>query len=360
MPSTQRQLLVAPGGRPVSRRRPDRGAGEPLDARHQEVGQAGRVGEVVGVGAAGAEVVGLDVLGEDGHGLAPAAAAPPGHHPDRLRRVGALDPEPVDPLVPAGPVAVHPGRRPRPRAGPPAGPRRPVRKLAAARSGPDRGGQPPAPEQEHVRPGHHHGERQGGAQEPAAGPAGAGRLAASRATAGSSGAGGGDADAAFGAGGGAGGHPVAAGDAEAAVAGDPDPAVQDLVAGPLDLVQDAAIQLEGDPDAGPGGGGEQLDARPRRPGSGPWPARPRRPAARRPPGWPGRRPGRPGGPRSAPGRRRAGRPARARRSSATSRMKLVSWKARPSWRACSRAAGGSADSRIGAIMVPITAAEPSM
>ena len=56
-----------------------------------------------------------------------------------------------------------------------------------------------------------------------------------------------------------------------------------------------------------------------------------------------------------------GRYTRPRRwSSATSRMKLVSWKARPSWRACSRAAGGPADSRIGAIMVPITAAEPSM
>src|SRR3712207_5199202 len=36
----------------------DGGAGEPLDARHQEVGQAGGVGEVLGVGPGGAEVVG--------------------------------------------------------------------------------------------------------------------------------------------------------------------------------------------------------------------------------------------------------------------------------------------------------------
>jgi hypothetical protein len=43
-----------------------------------------------------------------------------------------------------------------------------------------------------------------------------------------------------------------------------------------------------------------------------------------------------------------------------SRRKLVSWKARPSWRACSRAATGSAGSRIGVIIVPITAADPSM
>jgi hypothetical protein len=41
-------------------------------------------------------------------------------------------------------------------------------------------------------------------------------------------------------------------------------------------------------------------------------------------------------------------------------MKLVSWKASPSWRACSQAAGGSTDSRIGASIVPITAADPSM
>jgi hypothetical protein len=44
-------------------------------------------------------------------------------------------------------------------------------------------------------------------------------------------------------------------------------------------------------------------------------------------------------------------------------MKLVSWKASPSWRACSLAAlppAGSAGSRIGVIIVPITAAEPSM
>ena len=41
---------------------------------------------------------------------------------------------------------------------------------------------------------------------------------------------------------------------EAAVAGDGDPAAQDLVAGPLDLVQDAAVELEGDPDTRPGGG----------------------------------------------------------------------------------------------------------
>ena len=44
------------------------------------------------------------------------------------------------------------------------------------------------------------------------------------------------------------------------MAGTRDPAVQDLVAGPLDLVQDAAVELEGDPDTRPRRG-EQLDAR---------------------------------------------------------------------------------------------------
>src|SRR5215207_4908119 len=73
-------------------------------------------------------------------------------------------------------------------------------------------------------------------------------------------AGGGDADPALGAGGGPGGQQVAAGHPQAAVAGDPDPAGQNLVAGPLDLVQDAAVQLGGDLDTGPGGGGQQADA----------------------------------------------------------------------------------------------------
>ena len=151
MPSTQRQLLVSPGPVAGEQAPARRGAGEPLDARHQEVGQAGRVGEVLGVGAAGAEVVGLDVLGEDGHGLAPAAAAPPGDHPDRLGRVGALDPEAVDPLVPAGPVAVHPGRG----RGP--GMVRPGRPGSWPRPrGPDRGGQPRP--RAGTGPGHHHGQ----------------------------------------------------------------------------------------------------------------------------------------------------------------------------------------------------------
>ena len=65
---------------------------------------------------------------------------------------------------------------------------------------------------------------------------------------------------AFGAGGGLGGQEVAAGHGQAVASGDADPAVQDLVAGPLDLAQDGLVQLEGDPDTGPGGGGEQGDA----------------------------------------------------------------------------------------------------
>ena len=152
---------------------------------------------------------------------------------------------------------------------------------------------------------------------------------------------------------------MAAGDAEAAVAGDGDPAGQDLVAGPLDLVQDAAVQLEGDPDTRPGGGGEQLDARlgGRVVGPGPVDLEGQQLGDGRG-GLGGGQVG-PADPEALQVLRGQVDPA-APGSSAMSRMKLVSWKARPSWRACSRAAGGSADSRIGAIMVPITAAEPSM
>ena len=43
-----------------------------------------------------------------------------------------------------------------------------------------------------------------------------------------------------------------------------------------------------------------------------------------------------------------------------SRRKFVSWNASPSARAGATAATGSAGSRIGSIISPITAAEPSM
>src|SRR5829696_1014387 len=58
-------------------------------------------------------------------------------------------------------------------------------------------------------------------------------------------AGGGDADVALGPGGGAGGHQLAAGHPEPPAARHGDPAVQDLVAGPLDLVEDAPVEVEG-------------------------------------------------------------------------------------------------------------------
>ena len=47
---------------------------------------------------------------------------------------------------------------------------------------------------------------------------------------------------------------------EAAAVGDGDPAGQDLVAGVFDLVQDGAVEVEGDLDTGPGGGGQEPDA----------------------------------------------------------------------------------------------------
>ena len=154
---------------PAEQAAADGGAGEALGARDQEVGQAGGVGEVGGVGPVGAEVVGLGVLGEDGHGLAPAAAAPPADHPDRLGRVGAVDPVPVDPLVAAGPVAVDPGRGPRAGKLPGTGRRRAGQEAGRGPLGAHRGGQPAAPQQEPVHPGHHHGQGHRGPQQPVAG-----------------------------------------------------------------------------------------------------------------------------------------------------------------------------------------------